>query len=47
MKQIFLDTDMKVSDYLKDLYDNTPIFDEIPPNFKQTTSKPNLWGILS
>ena len=44
MKQSEYDRSLEIKSYLKDLYENTPIFDEIPPSY---TSSKRPWERIS
>ena len=43
MAQILKENGISVKDYLRDLYENTPLFDEIPPNFDDELEIMSYW----
>ena len=49
MSRIIQESGIQIKDYIKDLYENTPVFDEVPPNFEDQANLKNKshWSTIS
>ena len=47
MNKILREKGISVSEYIADLYNNTPHFDELPITFNDHNSTQQLWGMIS
>ena len=47
LTQILSENNQSAKDYLRELYENTPMFDHLPPTYEESDEQTNKWGILA